>query len=125
MYQVKDLNKLTKWWWGQLPPYDVGAYPPNSPVKIGLGRLLKQRPDLLTSYNMTYSRYKRDLLTWSKQEEMVRYIVGVQPVANLDLKGGGTLGELSCILPELEFFREVKKMKLDPRVLGTIMGVNS
>ena len=56
---------------------------------------------------------------------MVRYIVGVQPVANLDLKGGGTLGELSCILPELEFFREVKKMKLDPRVLGTIMGVNS
>ena len=125
MYELNNLKKLTKWWWGQLHPYDTGAYPPDSPTKMGLGRLLKQRPDLLTSYNMTYSRHKKDLLTWSKQDEIVRYIVEVQPIANLDLKGGGTLGELSCILPELEFFREVKKMKLDPRVLGSIMGVNS
>ena len=125
MYELNNLNKLTKWWWGQLHPYDAGAYPPDSPTKMGLGRLLKQRPDLLTSYNMTYSRYKKDLLTWSKQDEIVRYIVEVQPIANLDLKGGGTLGELSCILPELEFFREVKKMNFSPKVLGVIMGVNS
>lgn len=125
MYKVKNLNELTKWWWGQIHPYDTGAYRPNSSVKAGLGRLLKQRPDLLTSYNITYSKYKKDLLTWSKQDEMVNYIIRVHPVASLDIKGGGTLGELSCILPELEFLREVKKMNFSPKVLELIVGVKS
>jgi hypothetical protein len=108
---MKELEHLYKWWWSPRRPTTYTVDNPETGTAAGLGRLIQARPEFQVCFNLTWYKYKNVLHSWDGQTASVTYAIQIRKV--LDRKAeGGTLGELSCLLPESDFFAYCKANRI-------------
>ena len=99
---MKQLENLTKWYWSPKHPTTYNHPHPESGHPAGLGKLMANDSTMWPAFNVTWHKFKNVLGTWDGQQAAVMYCVQAKRLLMKEVEGG-TLGELSCLLPESDF----------------------